>query len=321
MIMCSMLPQSTFKIWGITDQKIEHFYQFEYKASHRDWKLDSEFIYELNRLICEFHGITSFKLVLRNTEIDISNGLFDQQIFNRIHNFPGVSLTETRSVISYTSNSNNLANLSDLRFGIEGLRHLYRNFRFYRKIHPDTVYSIIYKWNNYMQNRRDLFWENKYIYSEILKLKAIEFINFYIDVFPEIHLMRQQNKTLIINPSINQTFDDLNDWIKKHQEFFSQWDNSVIFIKPHRISHFIYPKKFKIKKNYFETISDSLTSILPIEIMIFAVDNVRVLSAASSIIALNENIILKTPLSSEEKKEYLLMIKQIKKRSNISSIN
>ena len=172
-----------------------------------------------------------------------------------------------------------------------------------------------------MQNRRDLFWENKYIYSEILKLKAIEFINFYINVFPEIHLMRQQNKTLIINPSINQTFDDLNDWIKKHQEFFSQWDNSVIFIKPHRISHFIYPKKFKIKKNYFETISDSLTSILPIEIIIFAVDNVRVLSAASSIIALNENIILKTPLSSEEKKEYLLMIKQIKKRSNISSIN
>ena len=320
MILCSMLPQSTFKIWGITDRKIECFYQFEYKASHKDWKSDSEFIYELNRLICEFHGITSFKLVLRNTEIDISNGLFDQQIFNRLHNFPGISLTGTRSVISYTSNSNNLANLADLKFGVEGMRHLYRNFRFYRKIHPDMVYSIIYKWNKYMQERTDLFWENKYIYSEMLKLKAVDFINFYIDIFPEIHLMRQQKKTLIINPSINQTFDDLSDWIKKRQEFFSEWNNSVIFIKPHRISHFIYPKKFKIKQNYFETISGSLTSILPIEIMIFAVDNVSVLSAASSIIALNENIILKTPLSSEEKKDYLLMIKQINKSSHISSI-
>ena len=171
-----------------------------------------------------------------------------------------------------------------------------------------------------MQERTDLFWENKYIYSEMLKLKAVEFINLYIDIFPEIHLMRQQKKTLIINPSINQTFDDLSDWIKKRQEFFSEWNNSVIFIKPHRISHFIYPKKFKIKQNYFETISGSLTSILPIEIMIFAVDNVSVLSAASSIIALNENIILKTPLSSEEKKDYLLMIKQINKSSHVSSI-
>ena len=321
MILCSMLPQSTFKIWGITDRKIESFYQFEYKASHKNWKSDSESIYELNRLICEFHGIANFKFVLRNDEIDISNGLFDQQIFNRIHNFPGLSLTETRSVISYTSNSNNLANLSDLRFGVEGLRHLYRNFKFYRKIHPDMVYSIIYKWNKYMQDRTNLFWENNYIYSEILKLKAIEFINFYIDVFPEIHLMRQQNKTLIINPSINQSFDDLSDWIKKHQDFFSEWGNSIIFIKPHRISHFIYPKKFKIKQNYFETISNSLTSILPIEIMIFAVDNVSVLSAASSIIALNENIILKTPLSLEEKKDYLLMIKQINRSSHISSIS
>jgi hypothetical protein len=316
-----MLPQSTFKIWGIEDTISDNFFQFEYKASHKNWKIQSESIYKLNKLICEFHGIRNFKYISQKDKQVISNGLFDEQILNRIHNFPNVSCIGSINIINYTSNTSKLTSLSDLQYGIEGLRHLYRNYRFYKKVYPDKVYSIIYKWNKYMEKRADLFWENRYINHELLKKRSREFVDFHINIFPEIAYMRRQIKTLIINPRIDQSIEDFTRWVKNNQSFLSEWNETIIFIKHHRISHFTYPQNFKIRQNHFKAIPFDLLSILPIEIIIFAVDNLTVLSTASSILALGKNIVLKMPLSEIEKKDYLLMIKQLNRKSELQIIN
>lgn len=321
MIFCSMLPQTTFKIWGIDDIPITTMYQFEYIGKYPNWINHREYIYNLNQLISEFNLINNFKQILTNSEIEIKDAFIDEQIFNRAHNFPNIKFIGERKVISYTSNTNNLTSWLDLKFGIEGARHIFRNYKFSKKVRPKEVYSIIFDWNKHMTKSPNLFWTNKFISAEKLKLKSRQFIQTNIKLFPEVLIMRDQHQTLLINPHVEMTLDQFKLWVKSKKYFFSTWQNSTIFIKHHRISSHIYPQEFRVDNLKFYTIPVSLTYFLPIEILIYSVINTKVITTASSLVALNQNVIIKLPISLIEKKDYMLMIKQIERQFNLEYIN
>jgi hypothetical protein len=313
MILCSMLPQTTYKIWGIKNVTFKAFYQFEYISRHKGWENDSESIYKLNQMICSFNGINEIKFISTKSKIKIDQGVYDEQIFNRIHNFPGLKIEGDRIAISYTLDTHNLTNYSDLKYGLEGLRNIYRNYRFFRKNRLDSVYSVIFPWNKYMETREKLFWKNNYIYSHDLKQKSIHFIEANLRYFPEIIQMKKQHKTLLINPTINMKLEDFIFFVEKHPSFFTHWTNTCIFIKHHRTSDSKFPQEFKVGKNHFYTILSELTFLLPTEIIYYSIDNIKVLTTTSSLVALNRNIVAQKPLRTVDEKNYNLMLKQLEK--------
>jgi hypothetical protein len=313
MILCSMLPQTTYKIWGINDVTFKAFYQFEYVALYKGWENDSESIYKLNQMICEFNNIEEIKFISRDSEVIINQGIYDEQVFNRIHNFPGLKIEGDRIVISYTLDTHNLTNHSDLEYGLEGLRNIYRNYKFFRKNKLDIVYSVIFPWNEYMETRKKLFWKNHYIYSHDLRQKSIHFIEANLRFFPEIIQMKKQHKTLLINPTINMKLEDFIFFVEKHQSFFTHWTNTCIYIKHHRASDLKFPQEFKVGKNQFYTILSELTFFLPTEIIYYSINNIKLLTTASSLLALNQNIVAQKPLRTEDKKNYNLMLNQLEK--------
>jgi hypothetical protein len=313
MILCSMLPQATYKIWGIKDTTFKAFYQFEYVARYKGWENDSESIYKLNQMICKFINIKETRFISRDSKVIVNQGIFDEQVFNRIHNFPGLKIEGDRIAISYTLDTHNLTNYTDLKYGLEGLRHIYRSYKSFQKNRLDSVYSVIFPWNKYMDTRQKLFWKNHYIYSYDLKQKSIQFIEANLRYFPEIIQMKKQHKTLLINPDINMEFEDFTFFVEKHQSFFTGWANTCIFIKHHRASDFKFPQEFKVGKNQFCTILSELTFLLPTEIIYYSINKIKVLTTASSLMALNQNIVAQKPLRTEDKKNYNLMLKQLEK--------
>ena len=321
MNLCSMLPQTTYKVWGINHINFETFYQFEYIARHKGWETDSESIYKLNQIICNFSNIKETKFVSRDSKITIKQGIYDEQIFNRIHNFPGLKIEGDRIAISYTLTTRNLTNHSDLRYGLEGLRNIYRNYQLFKKNRLDSVYSVIFPWNKYMETRKNLFWENKFIYSENLKQKSIQFIEANLRYFPEIIQMKKQNKTLLITPTVNMKLEEFIFFVEKHQSFFTHWTNTYIFIKHHRASDFKFPQEFKVGNNRFHTIVSELTFLLPTEIIYYSIANIKVLTTASALLALNHNIISQKSLKIEDKKNYKLMLKQLEKFNAIEYLS
>lgn len=321
MILCSMLPQSTYKVWGVENISIKKFYQFEYIARYKDWEKDTESVYQLNEMICNFSNIKKIRLITRQATLTVSQGIYDEQVFNRIHNFPNLQIKGKRIVLSYTLGTDNLVNLTDLKYGLEGIRHIYRNFRYHRKNKIDIVYSVIHPWNKYMENRSQLFWKNSFIHSNDLKQKSFDFINSNLKKFPEIAQMRKQNKTLIINPNVGMKFEEFVIFVQEHQTFFVNWTNTLIFIKHHRASDIKFPLEFKVGKNSFFTIISKLTSLVPTELIYYSIENIKILTAPSSLLALNRNIILQHPLTSVDKKNYKLLLSHLNKFCEIEILD
>ena len=318
--LCSMLPQTTYKIWGINDIEFKEFYQFEYVSRYKGWESHAEPIYKLNQMICNFSGINETRFISTKSKIRINQAVYDQQIFNRIINFPGLETEGEKSLISYTSNTYNLTNYSDLRYGLSGLRNIYRNYKFDRKNKIDGVYSVLFPWNEYMVKRKRLFWENHYIFSSDLKRKSVDFIEANKKHFPEIIQMKKQDKTLLINPHVNLSMENFKLFVERHQSFFNLWMDTCIFVKHHRTTEIKFPQEFKVGKNRFYTISSDLTFLLPTEVIYYAIDHIKVLTAGSGLLALNQNIILELPFTTVQEKDYKLLLKQLGKSSQIEYI-
>jgi hypothetical protein len=172
-----------------------------------------------------------------------------------------------------------------------------------------------------METRKNLFWKNQFIYSENLKQKSIQFIEANLRYFPEIIQMKKQNKTLLINPTVNMKLEEFIFFVEKHQSFFTHWTNTCIFIKHHRASDFKFPQEFKVGNNRFHTIMSELTFLLPTEIIYYSIANIKVLTTASALLALNHNIISQKSLKTEDKKNYKLMLKQLEKFNAIEYLS
>lgn len=315
-----MLPQTTYKIWGIKDVKFREFYQFEYFSRYKEWESHADPIYRLNQMICNFNGIDEIRFVSTKSKIKIDQGVYDEQIFNRIINFPGFETEGEKKIISYTSNTYNLTSYSDLRYGLPGLRSIYRNYKFYKKNKINGVYSVLFPWNEYMAKRKRLFWENHYIFSSDLKQKSIDFIEANKEHFPEITQMKKQNKSLLINPQVNLSLENFKLFVENHQSFFNLWIDTCIYVKHHRTTEIKFPQEFKVGKNRFYTITSELTFLLPTEVIYHAIEQVKVLTTVSSLIALNQNVILEGLLTTNQEKDYKLLLKQIGKSSQIEYI-
>jgi len=320
MILNSMLPQSTFKIWGIPDKQIESFNQFEYLNRHPNAKKITPAIYYLNQLICEIYGITNFNFIEKSRKKVVKDGLFDQQILNLKHHFNGLSIQGFVDIIDYSNLSHIYLGFSDARFGKEYFRALLRNYRLKKKYAPRNFYSLVYPWQENLINPTNLFWQNKLLdYQEIRKTAKL-FLDKNIKLFPEVEMVQKANKAFVICPKHDVSYDDFKFWANNNGAQLNEISKETIFIKQHRVSGELFPDKFSVKGMNFVTFNSPLMKILPLEILHLASSNVTIATSPSAVMAIGKQFFVIPPIDKKDKKDYGLLISRLSQNAKISFI-
>jgi len=315
-----LLPQTLYQVWGISFQNKISVYQFEYPLKHKRAHEIALPIYRLNSQILELIEESHLTFIKSSDNIELVNFTFDEQLLNLISYFPNLKIRGEKSVIHYTSNPHRAIQFTDLVFGLEYARQLYRNIKYFTSVRPKKVYSVDYKWTRNRSFNQKFLWKNIPIDVNSIKSKSVEFLNRFKKEYPELSDLYYQPDPLIICPGEKQKIDSFKDWVRLNYVLFEPL-NKNIFIKHHRVADEIYPNSFRVNDTNFITLNTPIMRVLPLEILLHAIGRLQVITPPSSISAFGERIKLITPFTKDENKAYGLLHKQLNRHNRLEFFN
>jgi hypothetical protein len=315
-----ILPQTLYQIWGLPTHRDLKVFQFEYPLKHiRAHELTTP-IYALNSQILELIEITDIKFVKTSEQVELNNFTFDEQLLNLIKYFPNLKISGKKDIIHYTSNPNRVIQISDLIHGLDFLRQLYRNIKYFSNLRPRQIFSVNYPWTNNGSFNHQLLWRNCPIDVQLIQRRSIQFINKYQGTYPELIQLQKHTNPIIICPRYKQKIESFSEWVDLNYDLFEGL-NRQIFIKHHRAADEIYPDFFKVRNTNFITLNSPFMRILPLEILLHSFEQLLVITPPSSISAFGERIKLITPFTEVDKKDYGLLHKKLNRDNRLILFN
>lgn len=308
-----ILPQTTFKIWGLPDHEPRIFNQFEYlDRAPNDSKLIQP-IYEINELIALEYGVQTVKHISKNQNIRFESTIFDQQIFNLRHLYPNFTTTGSIEILDYANNTYWLIGLKDMRFGKDFLRAVKRCYLLRKQCEPDKIkslYTLAYPWQIESIKPFNILWDTKLLEYERIKTSSMSFIKRNLDSFPELKFLEESKSKLIICPRTYSSLDEFREWVKVNEYKIKKINSSPVFIKQHRAALEYYPDEFSVLGIKFVTFNSPLSRVLPLEIILMSNPEINVITAPSSIMAKLDKVLVLKP-DSLDMKFYGLLFKRM----------
>jgi len=307
-----MLPQTTFKLWGMRNRLDGKFLQFQIPARHSTASYFEAAAYEVNHMILEILG-KDFNDYINMTEVtNLTDCLIDRHILNLSHQF-SCSFDGPLEVIDYANSGQTNVRYNEIVHTKEFSRALVRNFRIFKKHKVKTMYHLTHE-SIQSLNTVDIFWKNKFLDLELVKERSKAFISTYIKEVPELRNMSAGGNVLLINPPFDFSEEDFSFWILKifnKYEDLRQFDHYLV--KQHRFAKSILPGEMSIGGRRFNNICSHIGRAVPIEVLLLGFPSWYLLSPPSSCMGATQNLLLAGPFREEDKKAYQLMLNRMKK--------
>ena len=293
-----ILPQTAFKIWGVSDHEPKIFNQFEYlDRAPNDSKLIQP-IYEINELIALEYGVQAVKHISKDQNVKFESTIFDQQILNLRHHYPNFTTTGSIEILDYSNVTYWLIGLRDIKFGEDFFRACKRCYLLRKRSEPDKIkslYTLAYPWQIDFIKPFNVLWDTKLLEFERIKKSSTSFIKRNIDLFPELRFLKESKSKLIICPRAYSSLDEFHEWVIINEHKIKKFDSSSVFIKQHRTTSEQYPNEFSVLGINFVTFNSPLSRVLPLEIVLMDDPEINVITAPSSIMAKLDNVLVLKP--------------------------
>ena len=324
----SLLPQSTFKVWGVQPNTFKILNIFEYPKREERVIQSAHSMQKVNELIAEFYSFKEVNFIKYDQEVEITNGTFDQQIINLKHHYPNLTIKGQVNLVDYSSLTFTILGVRDIRFGKEFLRAIKRSYDLSKKCKITKFYTLTYPWQEKLTNPTNFFWKAQQLdYESIRKISKL-FIQKNIHLFPEVQILNEVKQPVIICPPFDQTYSEFQTWVESNSSKLAIYSKNPLFIKHHRMHIDRFPNNFGIEDFDFITMNSALTSALPLETLVLADNRILVITGPSSVMAIMENILLtKNNLGfhdffkTKDCRDYGLLIKRMLETKNIKYFN
>lgn len=298
--------------------KPTHFFQEEYITKYPRDKEILQDLYLMNKLLLEHDYHTVSQAYKRDMLIPFQKSketILDCQAVNLLHHYSNLHSIKNYSVIDYSSLGHKYVSLRDLNSINHFVRGVVRSIKFKHKYDLKTLWNWRMPWESNSLPLTSLLWTNKFLDHSLIVRKSRTFIDKYLGIFPELSEISSRTRVLLICPHTDSSFAqfemDLAKLLADNSMANSQFNSAEkIFVKQHRIAPHTYPDFFKINNREIVTINSSLSKVLPTEILLHGLSNLRLFSTISSIIFSAENTTF-FPLgkiSKRDQKDYGLML-------------
>ena len=284
-----VLPQTTFKFWGIPNASQINFFQVNLPIRYGNDSLFAKSYYEINKKILEALGIHK---LAKKESIDpkfVSNPqvLTDRQILNLSHHYFGAEKITKPSIVSYASDGYSSLLISDIKY----LKHFSRGI--IRSKRQNKIFSprAIWHWDDYAKSRQkellNLGWVHEFINSDLISFHAKKFLENSFDYLDEISDFNLSMPTVIIYPPVNSSTDQvrflLEDLIRTNEEFRESYgESNQILIKQHKVCVSEHPAKFIFNSKEIRVAKSIKLRVLPVEILIFGFKKVTYVAPPTS---------------------------------------
>ena len=311
-----LLPQTLVKMWGIKFEPDTKFYQFAYPMRFKNDEQIINNIYSLNKLLLKEikFNFESIIEIGKKYEFDKSKIIIDSQILTLKKYYPVLNDLENFEIVNYVTIGHPTVSLSDLFPINHFIRSIIRNLRMSNSYNPKVVWNLNYDWFDQTNPISELFWRNKILNFDKVKLISKRFMNNNLKKFPEFNSIKLESEILLVLPPYNISFVDFLESFKNKlnssEKFRKRFQScNFILIKQHRISHFDFPNSFTISSKQVLTLNSELTKILPAEIILNAFPNIALFSAPSSAMftRMDIDVFKFNSFNSENKKDYGLI--------------
>ena len=108
----SLLPQSTFKVWGVQPNTFKILNIFEYPKREERVIQSAHSMQKVNEIIAEFYSFKEVNFIEYDQEVEITNGTFDQQIINLKHHYPNLTIKGQVNLVDYSYQDNRLQHVN-----------------------------------------------------------------------------------------------------------------------------------------------------------------------------------------------------------------
>jgi hypothetical protein len=283
-----LLPQTTFKFWGIPGAEQISYSQARLPVRLRTDRTFEGYYYRLNKMIVSIFNqkIVGPRIFKKISSEDLASSYIDSHILNLFHHYRYQGSEFRPNIVEYNVSGYTSLVTSDIRFPIEYSRGIKRNLTLKSKFNP----NLIWAYDNYAKEKNHFIkfgWDLKFIDKHLIASRSNIFIQKYLKEFRELANFNQIKPLLIICPKVDSTVDVIISSIEKallssenFSKFFKYCDQ--IIIKPHRLCLAKYPKsKIIFGKNFVFT-RDPLLRVLPVEILRDGFENAFLLSTPSS---------------------------------------
>ena len=314
-----MLPQTSFRLWGIQNISIKNVFQVVQPMRHPNDLLFHESLKQLTKVILEHSSLIIADEIQVDSKMTFSEGLIivDGNYLHLSHHFPKIEKVKNLTVLDYSTLGHKSLLASDTQFPKEFARSVLRNVKFSRKYHPKAVIH----WDDYAKNRKSQLinfgWDHQFIDTSRIREKSQSFLNTNSDLFPELQNLDIDSGIILISPHVSETFDDVMDKFKYQlrndlvlESTFKSTES--ILIKQHRMSEKIFPKHGDILGTPVLVAHSQYLRLLPIEILILGTKSTFLYTSPSSAaFAFNQSMFLEMQdLEKNDLSEYGLMMKR-----------
>jgi hypothetical protein len=316
-----MLPQTAFRLWGISDDSSTNVILVKQPLRHPNDSLFQNAITRINTLIVNHCNLDISSTLDSQSKMDIktNSGIIDCNVLNLAHHFPGMKLPVRPNILDYSSIGHRSLLYSDLRYTKEFMRATIRNRRFYKRFEP----SSIIHWDDYAKHRKSQLvsfgWKNEFIDTSRMQRASQLFLKNHKNEFSELMELDLDEKTLIVSPHVLDSFDQLilnlknqiGSSVKFAEIFFS---SSNIIVKRHRLSNEYFPDEGILFEKKIIIANTAITRLLPIEVLVLGMKNTFLYSVPSSAAFSfrHEVLIQESNLKKNDFSEYGLMLRRNK---------
>jgi hypothetical protein len=321
MLYVAYLPQTTIRLWGIEEIDLNEIYQAQYVFKTANDKIFEPYIYQLNALLLKEVSNNTICMVRIDDSLDLSemDVVFDCQFINKAHHFKNITFPKRKRILDYSSLGHRYVKLLDLIPVNQFIRAMVRDIKFKKKFNPLEVIHWRYSWQSSNQPLTNLLWKNSFLNTNLMKSHATHFLTLNLKEFSELPPL--STPLLLICPSEGTSFDQLRNFLfmKFNQEKILQTfldSNPLIVVKQHRNDLINLPDKFKINNHEVRVIKDPLSRLLPLETILFAYENIFLLTGMSSglFAANHERVLNLNSLSKEDRSAYGFMLAQLNRK-------
>jgi hypothetical protein len=317
-----LLPQTTLKLWGIDLGKDVLIRQYLYVSRHNFDEGISETIYHLNSLIVGHinHDINfetkSLQQYLPNKNHEV---FYDAHLLN-LHRYYFKDNPSSIGIIDYATHGHKTLVYKDIKYPVEFLRAIKRNIILKQNFNPTKIIS----WDDYAKQRQHKLvafgWQNIFCDSEKISKLSKTFLEMNKSNFEYLSQIDLNKNILLILPHSTDTWQNL---LVKLSNLYNELDfrrdfekADYIFVKNHRININNFPNELTLKGKKILCFTTNLVRLLPAEILIHGLKNIKVISVNSSSIYSSppKNFYFMNQQIEMDKKAYGLM----RRRLNLS---
>jgi hypothetical protein len=314
-----LLPQTTLKLWGINLHKDAIIRQFPFVKRKKFEEGIAETLYQLNSLIIRHvgHDIRFEANDLNQHQTYKNNEVFYDAHLLNLRNYYFKNNPTNIGIIDYATHGHKTLLYSDIKYPVEFLRATKRNLQLKQIFNPIKIIS----WDDYAKQRQNELirfgWHNIFCDSKKISNLSKTFLELNLSNLEHISKMDLNKDILLILPHSTDSLQKLRTKLMQlysNLEFRKDFEKAdIILVKNHRISMSHFPNEFIFKDKKIFCFTTNFMKLLPAEILIQGLRNIKVVSVNSSSIYSNppKKLYFMNQQIEMDKKGYGLMRKRL----------